>query len=373
MIYLAGAGLAFFLGLLLLGKKSKTLADKVLAGWLFLIMMHVAMFAFSRLRWYPELLGVDLPMPVLHGPMLYLYTIALTRNGITSREWAVNLAVPILFYLYLIPFIALPVEQKISIYDKRGEGYEPFMAIRSLWIPVSGILYVTLSTLALRRHRRSILREFSSLEKVSLQWLQYLIIWIAVIWLMVFVGNDDWIFGATVVFIFFIGYFGIRQAGIFHSEQSLDEPAINSPAATTITELDKEKASRPKYEKSGLRERDSELLHMQLTSLMAEEKLYRKPELSLHDLARRLGTPPNYLSQVINEREEKNFYDYVNMLRIQEFLQMAQQPESRKLTLFAIAQDCGFNSKSSFNRYFKKVKGRSPSEFIGEDAGLVAR
>ena len=371
MIYLAGSGLAFFLGLLLLGKKNKTLADKVLASWLFIIMMHVAMFAFSRLNWYPELLGIDLPMPVLHGPLLYLYTIALTRNQITNREWVANLAVPILFYIYLVPFIALPVEEKIAVYQRSGVGYEPFLAVRGIWIPLSGVLYVTLSTLALRRHRHSILREFSSLEKVNLQWLQYLIIWIGVIWLIVFAGNDNWIFGATVVFIFFIGYFGIRQAGIFHSVQSPNDATASPFPSTSTEDLNREKSARPKYQKSGLREQDSELLHRQLTLLMSEEKLYRQPELSLNDLARRLNTQPNYLSQVINEREQKNFYDFINMLRLQEFLHVALQPGSRKLTLFAVAQECGFNSKSSFNRYFKKVKGRSPSEYIGEDASIA--
>jgi AraC-like DNA-binding protein len=78
----------------------------------------------------------------------------------------------------------------------------------------------------------------------------------------------------------------------------------------------------------------------------------------------RLNTQPNYLSQVINEKEGKIFYDYINTIRIEEFKRLAVLPESRKYTLLALAEQCGFNSKSSFNRYFKKVTGQSPSEFM---------
>jgi AraC-like DNA-binding protein len=67
---------------------------------------------------------------------------------------------------------------------------------------------------------------------------------------------------------------------------------------------------------------------------------------------------------VINEREGKNFYDYINCLRIEEFKRLAAAPENRKYTLMALAEECGFNSKSSFNRYFKKVTGKAPSEFM---------
>ena len=67
---------------------------------------------------------------------------------------------------------------------------------------------------------------------------------------------------------------------------------------------------------------------------------------------------------MINEREGKKFYDYVNGLRVDEFKRVVRVPGSEKLTLFALAQQCGFNSKSSFNRYFKKVTGQSPSEYM---------
>lgn len=279
-------------------------------------------------------------------------------------QWIIHLALPLAFFLYLVPFISLPAAEKIFVYENHGIGYEPFLRIRSFCIPLSGIVYILLSLYTLRRHRKAIVDQFSSTDKVSLAWLQNLIIWLGVIWTLVLIGNDDWIFSATVIFIFLIGFFGIRQGLIFDTRYSeinqrseteeIPEPELVHHSAT----------ENLKYLKSGLLPDASQAIHAQLSALMASEKFYRNNEFTLMDLAERLGVLPNHVSQVINEREGKNFYDYINNLRIQEFLQLVGTPESRKVTLFALAQQCGFNSKSSFNRYFKKITGQAPSEYM---------
>lgn len=362
MWYFTGVGLAFFLIVLLLSKRPRNVADNVLTWWLFVMMSHLALVTFFRINVYPELLGIELPFPLLHGPLLYLYTVALTRGKLSIKDVAIHLAVPAAFYAYLIPsFLFRPTAEKIFVYEHQGIGYETFIMVRDIAIPMSGVLYVTLATLALRKHRQTIVTEFSSLEKVNLLWLQYLIVWIALIWVLVFIGNDDLIYGATVIFIFFIGFLGMRQGGIFTSTDS----STKMPEAVTETiETDSAKITKAKYRKSGLSEDTAILLHSQLVTLMETDKVFRDSELSLANLAERLDVPANYLSQVINEKEGKNFYDYINSLRVQEFIQLSQHPESRKLTLFAVAQSCGFNSKSSFNRYFKKATGLSPSEYV---------
>jgi AraC-like DNA-binding protein len=366
MFHLGGVGLAVFLNLLLLGKRKKSSADWVLAGWLLIMALHLLMFTFFRLKLYPQLWGIDLPLPLLHGPFLYLYTRALTGKPLPATHLAIHFALPLAFYVYLIPFILLPAGDKIFVYDHRGIGYETFLLIRAFCIPISGVLYILLSLSTLRRHRRAIVEQFSSVDQINLAWLQYLILWIAAIWVLVFIGNDDWIFGAAVVLIFFIGFFGIRQRVIFDGHthahdinfEKKQRSSIETQVAAPVA------AEKIKYQKSGLSADTSEAVHRQLTSVMDREKYYKNSELTLVDLAERLKVAPNHLSQVINEREGKNFYDYVNSLRVREFMQIVHRPESRKLTLFALAQDCGFNSKSSFNRYFKKITGQSPSEYM---------
>ena len=97
---------------------------------------------------------------------------------------------------------------------------------------------------------------------------------------------------------------------------------------------------------------------------MQEEKLYKNSELTLADLSQKLNVHPNVLSQVINSAEQKNFYDYINCQRIEEFKRIILLPENQKFTLLSLAFECGFNSKTAFNRNFKKATGISPSEYL---------
>jgi AraC-like DNA-binding protein len=81
-------------------------------------------------------------------------------------------------------------------------------------------------------------------------------------------------------------------------------------------------------------------------------------------LAKKIKIHPNYLSQVINEKQGKTFFEYINTLRVEEFKRLVALPESKQFTIMSLAYDCGFNSKSSFNKNFKKVTGQSPSEYL---------
>ncbi|RAJ25091.1 helix-turn-helix protein [Gelidibacter algens] len=119
-----------------------------------------------------------------------------------------------------------------------------------------------------------------------------------------------------------------------------------------------------KYQKSGLTEETARKLHYKLSQKMEDEKLFVKPELKLSELAQLMDVHPNNLSQVINTFEEKNFYDYINSKRIDFFKKIIKSPESKKYTILSLAFDCGFNSKSSFNKYFKKETNLTPTEYI---------
>src|SRR5205814_1821751 len=122
-----------------------------------------------------------------------------------------------------------------------------------------------------------------------------------VIWLLVIFTNDDWVLGAAVLFILFIGFFGIRQAGVFHSpENSLPDQGVAGAEEVKDDLIDRDsefqsEGEKRKYQKSGLSAEASDTLHRQLTQLMREKKLYCESELSLTELATHLGTQPNHL------------------------------------------------------------------------------
>ena len=99
-----------------------------------------------------------------------------------------------------------------------------------------------------------------------------------------------------------------------------------------------------------------------LTALMVTDRPYLVPELTLPELAARLGTNTSVLSRVINNGFGQNFNDYVNEHRVREAERRLRDPRFRHYTLLAVALESGFNSKSTFNRVFKKLRGATPSE-----------
>lgn len=355
LFFVAGIGIALFIELLLISKRNKSNADRILTIWMFFILLHQLfnyLFFTGDVFRTPFLLGIEAPLPLLQGVFLFLYAGFLTIQ-LPERRWMLALHfLPVAaMYLYLINFFILPAEEKIRIYRSMGAGYEIYNTVRSYATAFSGIFYVTWTALLLRKHQRRIREQFSDLEKISLEWLRFLTIGMGIIWFLVIAaGNDRIVFMGIVLFVFLIGFFGIRQSDIFAHNEAAPEGADD-------------REQKKKYPKSGLTEDASRKLHQSLLELMASESLYRKSDLSISDLSTKLGVHPNYLSQIINEQEGKNFYDFVNTYRVEEFKRAIALPKNQQHTLLSVAFDCGFNSKSSFNRYFKKSTGKTPSEF----------
>ncbi|RZL13149.1 MAG: AraC family transcriptional regulator [Hymenobacter sp.] len=99
-----------------------------------------------------------------------------------------------------------------------------------------------------------------------------------------------------------------------------------------------------------------------LLQLMDQEQPWRAPDLTLHELAQRLGTHPALLSRVLNTSCGQNFNDFVNTYRTQEAQRKLADPRFAHYSLLGVALESGFNSKSTFNRVFKKLTGQAPSE-----------
>ena len=398
--YYFGIGLNLFLLVLLISKRGKSIADKILAVWLFIIGCHLALYVMD---FQPvnsiniHLLGVSIPFPFMHGPLLYLYTAAITNTLPANRKVCWLHFVPAaITIIYLSPFFLMSARQKMDIFQTEGEDYKTFLHIQAIIMQLSGLVYVAWSFLLLRKHKKNIGQQFSYEERINLNWLRYLIFALLIVWaIIIFVRKDSFIFGAAVVTVVFIGFFGIKQAGIFNNitpvklglqdimdfpgtdkiilqqsenpfENYIPEIKNNTHSIIEETEPGDADIKKKKYANSGLTAETLKELHNQLTQLMAEEKQYTEPELSLLSLAKRLNIHPNYLSQTINEIEGKSFYDYINTLRIEEFKRLLLMPENSKFTIMSLAADCGFNSKSSFNKNFKKVTGQSPSEYLNK-------
>jgi AraC-like DNA-binding protein len=99
-----------------------------------------------------------------------------------------------------------------------------------------------------------------------------------------------------------------------------------------------------------------------LLALMAEQQPWLEPELTLTEVAKRLRITPGLLSKVINTGCGQNFNDFVNAYRVREAQRLLADPRFAHYSLVGVALESGFNSRSTFNRVFKKVVGQAPSE-----------
>jgi AraC-like DNA-binding protein len=361
MIYTIGIVISFFLSILLFTKKNKTEADFILAFWLLITgadLLLNYLFLSDKYLEFPYFLGVEAPMPLFQGPLLFLYTAALTHTQFPKYSKWLHFVIPVFWYVFFANFLSMPINYKIKVCQEFGAGHENLTKYTHWAIRVSGVIYVAASLYLLKNYQQKIKNQYSYTEKINLNWLLYLVIAIAFIWLAIIFTNDHLIYRLIAINVCIIGFFGIKYLGIFTNKQ----PYENRAAII----LDKSEDIQPykKYEKSGLSEENAQKIHEQLCDIMQREQLYKKPELTLSDLSNSLKVHPNNLSQVINKFENMNFYDYINSLRVAEFKCIVALPENQKYTLLALAFEVGFNSKSTFNRNFKKTTGVSPSEYL---------
>jgi AraC-like DNA-binding protein len=386
MLFFIGIVITFFLVFLLISKKNKSEADIILTIWLLFIGLHLSSYYLITTKSYhhfPYFLGFDLPLPLVHGPFLYIYTALLTNHQLQLKTKLMHFLPVLIIYILFSDFLFSTAKYREQIYANNGIGYEWQTNLLLTTIIVSGILYVFLSLQLLRRHRIRIRNQYSFIEKINLNWLRYLIFGIGFIWLFVILGNEYLIFLSVIIYVLFIGFYGIRQVGILTNDtlniQMIDAVKdsliLQENASTYFREIPEnfplsnqteniQESLNVKYRKSTLSQSMIDEIHQQLQKSMSDEKLFTNAELTLADLASHLNVQSNNLSQVINSKEEKNFFDYVNSLRVEEFKHKLNNPSNYKYTLFSLALECGFNSKTSFNRNFKKNTGVSPSEYL---------
>lgn len=178
-------------------------------------------------------------------------------------------------------------------------------------------------------------------------------------WLCVYIigiVGDTWlersarpaIWLAVCFLILFLSFYCIRQPELFKVAQKI--PNV-------------------KYAQSKLSNQELEKLKLRLDQLMEDKKPYLNRHLMKADLAEMLGVNNPEVARLLNEKIGMNFFEYVNYFRIREFIELAKKERAKHLTFFGIAQEAGFNSKTTFNKSFKKIMGTSPSEYFSQNVG----
>ena len=356
ILNLLGAAHGFLLALALLSiKRGNKTANRLLAAIVLTISIVVtgaALVTSNYVFVYPHLSMLHQPFAFLGGPLIYLYIRTLISNQAVTRKDAVHFIPFTLCVLYLLPYYLQGRAAKLTAlyaeFNQTTQG--SWYYARSSAFVVQVLFYLILIVALLIAYSRRASAGERELNKLNLFKVRFVAIGAAVLWIgaivrLVFDDTSDTNLlvplGASLL-AYAMGYLEILKP---------DAPTlIKSPAVR-------------KYEKSKLTPERSQKYLRKLLDFMATEKRYLDGDLTIQKLADELGIPAHYLSQTINEQLRQSFSEFLNSYRIEEAKRRLRDPAFKHLSILGIAEDVGFNSKSSFNAVFKKHTNLTPSEF----------
>ena len=166
------------------------------------------------------------------------------------------------------------------------------------------------------------------------------------------------LFIALTLFIYWISYKQMEHPDLF---------IVKSESPSLSFRLQR----HDKYNHSSLKPEEANRIASSLSLAMHQQKLYLQTDLTIDTLARQLNVSRHHISQVLNERFQQTYSDYVNDLRLAEAKSRLQNVRYNHFTIAAIAMDSGFGSVSNFNELFKKKFGKTPSQCRADGFGKM--
>lgn len=218
----------------------------------------------------------------------------------------------------------------------------------------------------IKNYQKNIKNCYSSIDKVKLSWIRTAII-------LFFISSAVISISAIILFTFKINiktFYHILPVCITLFSCLLAYKGYTQPEiiGTVKKEIDikynEENEDNGKYSKFRIDNNLIKEYYTDLIAIMKVNKLFKNPYLSLLDLADAVGIPRFYISVVLNKYAGITFYDFINNYRIEEAKRIMRDPYSKEKNIIDIAFESGFNSKASFNRYFKKITNSTPSDFL---------
>ena len=347
ILFAIGIGQSLLLAvILLLPRNESKLARRGLATFLIVMAMmlwdgYVLMLGPDYARWRPGI--VYLAGVWLIGPSIWFYVSGLTRGGLARAG------------LHVVPaFVVFACYVGAAATGHQLPGLLRLAFLFGAYVQVT--CYIVLALRELLHHRARLKANLSALGKQSLTWLNILVGSFLGLWLLDFsvvladvVNQQTSRFAYQLLllaecgWLLLVAFMALRQPDIMH-RQLLVEPAR-------------------KYRNSALSESAARELSSSLDQLMETDKPHLDNELTLPDLAKRLGVSAHLLSQLLNDTLGCNFYEYINQARVREAQALLQDADCGEMAIIDIAYQAGFNNKNSFNKAFRKYTSLTPSEF----------
>ncbi len=293
------------------------------------------------------------------GPFLYLYVKSLFEDKGVLKRNLIHFLYPIVYLLLIsIPVLVfsitkvklIPFIEKIIDVNRIVYVYEDFYLI----------IYLIVTLFLLKKYNNVTKSTYSNLKNKELLWVKYLLLGALIIIVVdIFTFMYDFKYPDTnfesdfvtvilvVIFLYFLGYYGIKQSKVLVPEFLLN-PVKNNKTSTSLINMDSIEIKQ----------------HIsKVSTVLTTKELFLDEDLTLSKLAKEIALSDKKLSAIINQEMDTSFYDLINSYRLEEFKKRVVSKEFDNLTILGIAYDCGFKTKSTFNRLFKLQTGISPSEF----------
>jgi len=355
VLNLLGAAQGVLLALALLTTRGNKTANRLLAALTLTISIVVSgavLLTSNYVFAFPHLSRLHQPFVFLAAPLLFLYLRELTaREQKFQRKDFLHFIPFVLCLIYLLPYFLQSGRAKIQILVSEyiQAEFGQWYYVRSAVLITQVLIYLVLIVLSIVKYSRNVKPQKSARDKAVLFEVRFFVIAAVVLWCAVVLRyaiptmpNLLVPLGASLL-IYALGYLKMRRPELETGE--------------------KEELSARKYEKSTLTAERSERYLDKLLNFMKQEKPFTDGDLTIQKLAEKLSIPAHHLSQTINERLGQTFSDFINSYRVEEAKRKLLDPGLKHLSVLGIAEEVGFNSKSSFNSVFKKHTNMTPSEF----------
>ena len=361
---------AWVIAILISGKKNKSISDYVLIAWVINFAFHFAIpFLIERQVLLHEslwgfLMGIFI---VAHAPLIFLYTKSLTDPEFKfdlKNFW--HLGLILIYIAAFIPYLSLSSEERMElVLQKQDLSFHMFLPMLTLLM--LRVYFLIRTILLLMKHQYSIKQSFSYDKKINLAWLKRIAYGFFALILLSFICYG--LVSAQLITIFWMDYtliLGNMLLFFYIAYSGYKQPAIQPiiPDSQKILHQANEQAIAVSHAEPGRESKDhQDPVIQELLTIMERDKLYLEPELNIGDIANQLKMHSHQLSKLINSGLGKNFFEFVNEHRVEEFKKLVADPKNKHISILGLAMDAGFNSKATFNRIFKKQTGLTPSRF----------
>lgn len=374
LLILVLQGLIFVALLLYRYFKKRNISDLFLGLILLLTCYSQTCYTVGYMAWYNEFRTTKINYFLINigvalAPLIYLYVKSITTSNFKFKKtywWHFALAFAVIIYRFgIYTYDAMqPGFNEVQNGILKIELDEAYMQTILAYIEAPFMLiYLAFTFQLFYNYRKKIIQYFSNVYKLELNWILSFLVIFSILFIYGTIQdiidssfvplnyNERWWLRLLTAIVTL--YMGIR--GFFTDTTKLNKLNFTfSPKTIGIPE------DASDFEEKSISEDDIILVK----NLMEVNKVYLNSELNLSDLAKMAHMSRGQLSEIINTTFEKNFNDFVNGYRVEAFKGMLKDNKHKQLSLLGIAQECGFNSKATFNRVFKKLTNHSPTEYL---------